>query len=168
MPEAPIGPQSPIIVRESPASPDSEALIGELTVELAGNDYPEQSTHGYSVQQLVDRGVAFYVCRVAGQAVGCGGVEIVDAAAAGGEPFAELKRMYVRPAHRGRGLAHALLAALIDHAVAAGVDLARLETGARQHSAVAFYRRAGFTVTDPFPPYRPDHESVYMERRLGR
>jgi putative acetyltransferase len=74
--------------------------------------------------------------------------------------------MFVRPAHRGTGVSRAILRALLRHAEADGVRVLRLETGVRQHAALAFYRREGFTEIPPFPPYRPDPESVFLERRL--
>ena len=59
-----------------------------------------------------------------------------------------------------------LIDALTAHAIDAGVLVLRLETGVRQHAAVAFYRRQGFVEIPPFPPYGPDPESVFMERRV--
>ena len=80
-------------------------------------------------------------------------------------PFAELKRMYVRPAERGRGLAEAILRRLLDHAAERGIAVVRLETGVRQHAAIQFYERSGFVPTAPFGSYREDPESLYLERR---
>ncbi|MGF1648246.1 MAG: GNAT family N-acetyltransferase [Kineosporiaceae bacterium] len=149
---------------EAPDSPDSRALVDELTAELATEGYPPESTHGYDVATLLARGVTFVVARVDGVPVGCGGVQVVQDP--GGEAFAELKRMYVRPAHRGAGVSRAILQALAGHAGTDGVRVLRLETGVRQRAALAFYRREGFTEIPPFPPYRLDPESVFLERRL--
>lgn len=149
---------------EAPDSPDARALVDELTADLATEGYLPESTHGYDVATLLARGVTFVVARVDGTPVGCGGVQVVRDP--GSEAFAELKRMFVRPAHRGTGVSRAILRALLRHAEADGVRVLRLETGVRQHAALAFYRREGFTEILPFPPYRPDPESVFLERRL--
>lgn len=57
---------------------------------------------------------------------------------------AEIKRMYVRPAHRGRGVAGAVLDALESHARAAGYERARLDTGPLQPHAQRLYERRGY------------------------
>jgi GNAT superfamily N-acetyltransferase len=57
---------------------------------------------------------------------------------------AELKRMYVVPGARGRGVARVLLAALEDGARALGYRRVRLDTGAQQPHALALYERAGY------------------------
>jgi GNAT superfamily N-acetyltransferase len=56
----------------------------------------------------------------------------------------EIKRMYVVPAARGRGVARALLAALEDAARALGYSRARLDTGPRQPHAERMYRESGY------------------------
>ena len=150
------------ITSEPPDSADATRLIDELTAELEESDYPPQSVHGYSARQLIDSGVAFFVARVDGRPAGCGGVQLVRDA---GAPFAELKRMYVRPAERGCGVAEQILRRLVEHAAAQGVAIVRLETGVRQHAAIRFYRRSGFVEIGPFGSYREDPESLYLERR---
>lgn len=56
----------------------------------------------------------------------------------------ELKRMFVRPAHRGHGFARDLLTQLEGVATAAGIRRLRLETGTAQHAALALYRSSGY------------------------
>jgi len=55
-----------------------------------------------------------------------------------------IKRMYVGPDHRGRGLAGLLLGALEDAAVSLGYAVVRLDTGPRQPHAQRLYQRAGY------------------------
>lgn len=142
-----------------PDSPDATALIAELEAILAPG-YPAESRHGYSVEKLLAQGVAFFVSRVEGVAAGCGGVQLF------GTEYAELKRMYVRPAYRGLGLAQRMLSHLGEHARANGVTVLRLETGIHQHQALSLYSGAGFQRIGPFGAYRPDPLSVFMELRL--
>lgn len=149
-----------LIRRESPASPDAISLIDELEAHLAAR-YPAQSRHGYSVDKLLREGVAFFVARVEGEPVGCGGVQSFD------DGSGELKRMYVRPALRGQGVAKALLARLVAHAADEGAGVVRLETGVHQHEAIALYRGAGFEAIGPFGDYREDPNSVFLEKALA-
>ncbi len=65
----------------------------------------------------------------------------------------ELKRMYVPPEHRTRGLGRLLLAHLEEAAVAAGYQRCILETGTRQPEAIALYRSSGYEPIAGFGHY---------------
>ena len=73
------------------------------------------------------------------------------------EPGAsEMKRLYVAPEARGRGLGKALLRACIDGARARRCKLLYLETlSARMPEAERLYRAAGFLETEPYTDDRP-------------
>ncbi|HEY6781239.1 MAG TPA: GNAT family N-acetyltransferase, partial [Thermoleophilaceae bacterium] len=77
---------------------------------------------------------------------------------------AEIKRMYVAPSARGRGLGRTLLVALEAAAVDLGCERARLDTAASFTEAVGLYHSAGYAdIAD----YNGNpHASVWMERRL--
>jgi ribosomal protein S18 acetylase RimI-like enzyme len=82
---------------------------------------------------------------------------------------AEIKRMYVAPSFRGRGLSRIVLAALETSARAAGLDWLVLETGEPQTSAIGLYRAAGYAEVDgtPYGHYLGEPESVHLGRSLG-
>lgn len=80
----------------------------------------------------------------AGQPVACGALRPL------GPGEAELKRMYVAPAARRRGVGRQLLAALEQAARERGWTTLLLDTGRRQPEAVALYESAGFIETGPF------------------
>ena len=89
-----------------------------------------------------------------------GGVKRLD------DDAAEIKRMYVVPAARGRGLARILLAALEGAALDLGYDTARLDTGARQPHAQALYESAGYRTIGNF---NANPVAAYWgEKRLAR
>jgi GNAT superfamily N-acetyltransferase len=79
-----------------------------------------------------------------GVAVAGGGVRRLSAG------VAEIKRMYVRPAARSRGVAAALLAALESEAEALGYEAIRLDTGPKQVHALRLYRGAGYADVEPY------------------
>lgn len=148
------------VIAERPDHPDAVALITELEAHLASR-YPAESRHGFSVQKLIEQQVAFYVLRVDGRAVGCGGIMLVR------KEYGELKRMYVRPEYRGAGHGRRLVERLAAHARAHGIGLLRLETGAQQNEAIRLYEAAGFRRIPPFGPYFEDPNSRCYELRLA-
>jgi GNAT superfamily N-acetyltransferase len=87
---------------------------------------------------------AFIVGYEDGRPVCCGGVKRLDDAAC------EIKRMYVVPEARGRGVARALLGALEDTARALGYAIARLDTGPQQAGARGLYESAGYRPIENF------------------
>lgn len=78
----------------------------------------------------------------------------------------EIKRMWVDPAHRRRGLARAVLAELEAMARAAGASRAVLECGTHQPEALAFYRAAGYAEMPRFGVYRDEADSICFARTL--
>ena len=151
---------SVVIAEERPDSPDAVALIGELDDHL-GALYAVESRHGFSVEKLLRDGVNFFVARDGGRPAGCGGVLLV------GREYAELKRMYVRPAFRGRRIGRLILDHLVEYARQHGLRVIRLETGIHQREAIALYEARGFRKIPPFGPYRDDPVSLCYELRLS-
>ena len=137
------------------------ALMDALTSELALGGYTATETFGYSVEQLESSQIYLVGASIDGRLVGVGGVELQDAG------IGELKRFFVLPDYRGTGVADELITALTKYATDYGLDLLRLETGDRQQSAVAFYRRHGFVAVSRFGPYLQSATSICMERRCN-
>jgi GNAT superfamily N-acetyltransferase len=99
-----------------------------------------------------------------GTAVGCGALRHL------GGGTAEVKRMYVVPAARGRGSGKLLLAGLEQAARERGWTTLRLETGPRQPEAASLYLSAGYRPTTAFGDYvgaRDAEDSLFFERILG-
>lgn len=126
--------------------------------------YPPESNHFLDVSQLLAPNVRFFVAREATRGVGCGALVVEGAS---DDAYGEVKRMYVDPALRGRGVGRLILDALEAEARAGGVAFLRLETGPKQPEALGLYRRAGFVERGPFGDYAPDPLSVFMEKRLA-
>ena len=79
---------------------------------------------------------------------------------------AELKRMYVVPRARRRGLSRVLLTALEEDARAAGRVRMVLETAVRQSAAVALYTSSGYAPCPGFGVYRHHPLSLFYAKPL--
>jgi putative acetyltransferase len=152
---------SPVIRQETLDSPTVQSLIRALNAEL-DERYPEEGANHFRLdpEELGPGRGAFLVAYGEGEAVGCGAVRL-------NEPgVAEIKRMYVRPEWRGRGVAGAVLSQLEQHARTLGVTRLVLETGERQPESLAVYRRAGFVEIPRFGEYLDSPLSICMGKDL--
>ena len=146
------------------ATEEVRSLVGELDTTLSA-EYPPEQRHGLPLDAIFQPHIRFFLARLRGAAVGCGGVAIFS-------DFAEVKRMYVREVARGQGVADAILAHIEEEVCDAGLSLLRLETGERQFAAVRFYARAGFRRCPAFGAYalmapQSIATSVFFEKRIG-
>jgi putative acetyltransferase len=148
------------IVEVRPDSADAVQLIGELDDHLLAHPYPPQSRHAFSVDKLLREGVVFFITYYEGRLAGCGGVKMFD-------DYGEVKRMFVRPIHRGRGLGKAMLNRLAEYAQNNGATVLRLETGIYEVEAIGLYESWGFSRRTPFGEYLEDPLSVYLEKQLS-
>ncbi len=103
----------------------------------------------------------FVVGYVEGLAVACGGWRPRVAGACPGlrDGDAEIKRMYVSAAHRGRGYARAVLAEIERTALTAGRRRMILETGTKQPEAIGLYLATGYGPVPKFGVYRDEPDS---------
>ena len=146
------------ITLERPDTPEALALITELETYLEPL-YPPESQFGFSPEKLIKENVAFFVLRLNGLTAGCGGVKLY-------RNFGEIKRMYVRPEFRGKGLSKQMLKHLEEYTLQHGVHVIRLETGVNQPEALALYEGMGYNRIPPFEPYPDAPLSVFYEKRL--
>ena len=152
---------SAIAIEETrPDCAEAIQLLAELDEHLLAHPYTPESRHAFSIEKLLREGVAFFVLHYQGQPVGCGGIKLF------GTEYGEVKRMYVRPAHRGLGLGKAILDHLADYARARNVGVMRLETGIYESEAIRLYERWGFQRRPPFGEYKVDPLSVYFEKLI--
>lgn len=147
------------IAFETPDQPEVHALIAELDTYLLAL-YPPECVYALDVKTLLQPNIRFAVARDAqGAAVGCGAVVL-------SEEYAEIKRMYLRPAARGTGTAGQLMGLLEDTARTAGCPQMVLETGPENPEALALYARHGFERCGPYGDYPDDPLSVFMQKKL--
>lgn len=121
--------------------PELAVLITAEQRELAGSAVPPR---GRTFEP--DDDVEYLVGVVNGRAVACGGWQALAPGTAG------LRRLYVRPAFRGRGLARQMIVAIEEEALAAGRPVIRLELESRLSAAIALYRSSGYLPVRPVGP----------------
>ncbi len=78
---------------------------------------------------------------------------------------AEIKRMYVQPAHRQHGIAKALLRALESFAAAARYDSLYLDSAKGMDTAIAFYQRHGYGPCDRYNDN--PQAAIFLRKQLG-
>lgn len=82
------------------------------------------------------------------------------------EDSVEIKRMYVQPDYRGKGIASKVLLVLEKWAKELNYTYSVLETGLRQPEAIALYEKNNYIVTDNYPPYENMENSVCFKKVL--
>jgi GNAT superfamily N-acetyltransferase len=141
------------VVRVGFGHPDAMAMIsavqGEYVVRYGGEDETPLDPAMFDPP----RG-SFFVGYLDGRPAASGAWRRRDdVEALGSTSTAEIKRMYVDPGARGRGLARAMLAHLERTACEAGATVSILETGTLQPEAIALYESSGYVEVPKFGFY---------------
>jgi GNAT superfamily N-acetyltransferase len=157
------------------------ALLGSLRIDAVGYDHPDAARLIEEVQQeyvvryggpddspvdpaeFAPPGGLFLLGYLGGIGLVCGGWR-AHGPDVGTD--AEIKRMYVTPAARGRGLARRMLAELERTARAAGYHRLILETGSKQPEAVGLYRSSGYTEIPAYGYYAGSPHSMHFAKLL--
>jgi putative acetyltransferase len=152
---------SVVVQRSDILSPPARTLIAALNNELS-RTYPEEGACHFrlNADEVADGRGAFLIAWRTGKPIGCGAIRRIE------ERTGELKRMYVIPEERGRGIGRAILQALEGEARALGISRVVLETGVRQQGALALYERARFLRIAPFGEYVASPLSICMAKEL--
>ena len=154
-------PDTVFFERCDPEEPPAAELLAAMRAELndAYETFSRLDNPPLAASELRPPCGAYYVGFEGAEAVAGGGLRRL------GDGMAEIKRMYVRPDVRSRGLAAALLRALEDAARALGYVAVRLDTGPKQVHAQRLYRAAGYVEV---PPYNENPFACFWgEKRLA-
>lgn len=142
-------------------APDVQALVTAQQAEML-ELYEGEADIGPAreASMFVEPDGVFLVVRDDDRAVACGGIARFD------ETRGELKRMYVLPDARGRGLGRRVLVELEAEARRLGYGSLVLETGDRQEAALGLYESSGYEQIPCYPPYDSRELSLCFEKRL--
>ncbi|MBT2546896.1 GNAT family N-acetyltransferase [Arthrobacter sp. ISL-65] len=147
----------PVITATNAQDPRIQGLVAELDADLNARYPEEQCTGGLHVHP----DIRFLLAEINGSPLGCCAIQQLPDGAA------ELKRMYVAPQARGRGIGALLLDQAEKAAAALGYTDIRLETAIHQPEAIALYTRAGYTPITNYPPYQDKHLSRCYTKHLN-
>jgi GNAT superfamily N-acetyltransferase len=136
------------------------ALVAEIQAEYVVL-YGTTDTDPTPVEAFLPPAGLFLLGRHEGAAVAMGGWRRTA------EGAAEIKRMYVAASARGLGLGRAMLAALEQSALDAGITRMVLNTGVRQLAAIELYRSVGYLPSEPFGHHRDTRGALFFERSLN-
>lgn len=145
-----------VLIESRPSlDPELAALVAAQQREIGESDVSSSKTFA------PDDDSAYLVAVVDGRAVACAAWRALA------DGVAELRRMYVRPSYRGRGIARQLIVAVEEDALAAGRPVIRLETGRTLAASIALYRSSGYTPIPAYGEYAGNPHSVCFEKRLA-
>ena len=145
------------IRRDDLTSPDIAALL-EAHLAFAAVHSPRESIHALDLARLRVPSITFWSAWDGETLVGCAALRELS------PTHGEIKSMHTVAAHRGRGVARALLGHILDEARARHYERVSLETGSTPgfEPARSLYTRAGFVPCPPFADYREDAHSLCM------
>lgn len=150
----------PRLVRTDSNNTDFQSLVALLDRYLAEIDGDEHTF--YAQFNKVANPNHVVVAYRHDKPMGCGAFKPYAAEAV------EIKRMSVQPAHRGQGVARAVLAALEQWAAELGYASCVLETGQKQAAAIALYQRNGYARTPNYGQYLGIKNSVCLAKALAQ
>ncbi|WP_199140798.1 GNAT family N-acetyltransferase [Pedobacter sp. ASV12] len=145
-------------IQTTSENPDFQQLVKLLDADLAEKDGSEHAF--YAQYNKTDNIKHVIVVYRSGLPVGCGAIKAFSAEAM------EVKRLYVKPEHRGEGIATTIVKALEDLAKSLGYEKCVLETGKRQKEAVALYQKNGYQIIPNYGQYIGVDNSVCFEKIL--
>ncbi len=150
--------RNPQLIRTDASDPAFRELVAELDKDLAIRDGSE---HAFFAQFNKLDNIRHVVVVMDGQvAVGCGAFKPFD------EDAVEIKRMYVPPTQRQKGIASLVLGELERWAQQLGYQRCVLETGKKQPEAIALYTRRGYHLIPNYGQYVGVESSVCFEKRF--
>jgi putative acetyltransferase len=146
------------ITADDPIGETARTLIHDLCTELAGRYGAPPSP--FSPSEAATPRTIFLVAGLGGQPIGCAALRRID------DHTAEIKRMYVAPAGRRKGIAHRLLELLEQRAIEFGYQAIRLETGLLQPEAQRLYESCGYQRIPAFGHYIGNPICICYEKLL--
>jgi putative acetyltransferase len=148
-----------VLRRTSGDDPHFQLLVADLDKDLWAR-YPAIQQN-FTPFNKIDPSARVVVAYTQNVPVGCGCFRPME-----DEGTLEIKRMYVKPESRGKGIAKLVLSELEKWGKDEGFTQAKLETGNNQPEALAVYNGAQYKQIPNYPPYTHIAESICMAKRL--
>ena len=146
------------IIRTSAENVDFIALIEKLDEDIEVRDGSEHSF--YSQFNKTDRIKHAIVVYEDQRPIGCGAFKVYK------DEVAEIKRMFVNPEDRGKGIASTILKELESWAKETSFKSCILETGKKYPEAIALYKKNGFVITPNYGQYEGIEDSVCFRKSI--
>jgi len=144
--------------RTDSSDTDFRLLINELDADLRQRNGDVMDIYdGHNVIEQIDTVVIAYL---EDRPAGCGCFKNYSG------DTVEIKRMYVRPGARGKGISRMILTELENWAKSLGFRYVVLETGTKQQEALGLYNRAGYSNIPSYPPYIDLPDSICFKKSL--
>jgi GNAT superfamily N-acetyltransferase len=133
-------------------------LVSQLDADLAVRDGRDHAF--YHQFNQIDQIKYAVVAYLDDQPCGCGAIKQLD------PKTMEVKRMFVKPQHRGKKMAFQILNELEQWAAELGFDRCVLETGYKQPEAISLYEKSGYQIIPNYGQYAGVANSVCFEKQL--
>ena len=146
------------LLRTNGSHADFSWLVTQLNKELWVR-YPVLYS-AYAPLDKVPENVNVVIAYAGEQSIGCGCFKTLD------NNTIEIKRMYVEPAFRNRGIAASILSDLETWAKELGFSATLLETGTLQPEAIHLYKKQGYAIIENYGPYAGMDTSLCMGKKL--
>lgn len=151
------------LVDLNPSDQDVINVFSDID-RLINSLYPVATAQSLTLNELNDTSVYAIGLKNEEGIIACGAiVKQVDKT-----PYGEIRRLYVSPSYRGKGLSRRIMQILLHHASDAKIPLIRLETGPKQIQSIKLYENLGFKQCGSFGPYEDNPQSVFMELALSQ
>jgi putative acetyltransferase len=145
------------IIRTQSDNIHFQTLVKELDKDLAIRDGDEHAFYAhFNKSDKIKHAIVTFDGELA---VGCGAIRVFD------ENCMEVKRMWVEPSHRGKGIASMMLKELESWAQELGLNKCILETGNKQLEAIELYKKNNYTIIENFGPYQGIANSICFEKK---
>lgn len=147
------------LTRTNSDHPDFINLVKSLDADLQIRDGAEHSFYAQfnKITTIRHAIVAFEDAKP----VGCGAFREYE------EGIAEIKRMFVAPEQRGKGIASRILRELENWARELSFKTCILETGKNQPEAIGLYKKQGYEVIPNYGPYRQTENSICFKKKIN-
>lgn len=146
------------IKRTSAENVDFAALIQELDIDIKKRDGEEHSFFAqFNKTDSIKHAIVVYEDQ---RAIGCGAFKLYK-----GE-VAEIKRMFVNPEDRGKGIASTILKELESWAREENFKSCILETGKKYPEAIALYKKNGYSIMPNYGQYELIKDSVCFQKSI--